>query len=137
MFLSFAGLLIFLGLLLLIPIIAVRRHQKKCNVKVYGKCVSLTPPNWPQDMPNPPYMPTYEVLYKGEVIKITRTVGKEDGKVELGKEYELYIDPENPQNFVNHEDNEEHWDRFRYSVGCFTGAVILIGVYVITIFLTV
>ena len=137
MFLGMAVMLLFFGVLMLIPVIAVRRHQKKCRVKVYGKCISLVPPDWPDDMPNPPYYPTYEVLYKGEVLKLVRTVGKDDGKVEIGKEYELYIDPENPQNFVNHEDNDIQWDRVYYSVGCFMGSIVLFGMYVITIFLTI
>ena len=136
MFLGMAVLLVLMGGLMLIPVIAVKRHQKKCRKKVYGKCISLSPPNWPEDIPNPPYQPTYEVLYKGEAIQITRTVGKNDARVEVGKEYELYIDPDNPENFINPDDNEEHWDRIKYVVGCFVGAVIMIGVYVITIFLT-
>ena len=131
MFISFAGLLLIIGLFLLIPIIAVRQHQKKCSLKIYGKCIGLIPPNWPEDLPDPPYMPTYEILYKGEVIKIVRTVGKEDDKVEIGKEYELYIDPNNPQNFVNHKDNEEHLGRIRCAIGCFVGAAILIVIYAI------
>ena len=137
MFLAAAVLFLFFGILMAIPVIAVRRHQKKCRVRVYGKCISLSDPNWPADFKNPPYQPTYEVLYKGEVLQLTRTVGKTDGRVKLGEEYELYIDPDNPQNFINPIDNEEHWDRIKFVVACFAGVLVMLGMYIVTIFLTI
>lgn len=122
---------------MLLPLIAVRKHQKKCSQKVRAKCVGLTPPNWPDEAPNPPYMPTYEFQYNGETISVTRTIGKNDNSVEIGQEYELYIDPENPQNFVNSKDNNEQRGRAKYVITCFTLAVVMFIIYIITIFLTI
>ncbi len=137
MFLGMALMLLFFAGLMAIPAIAVHRHQKKCRVKVRGKCISLTDPDWPENIPNAPYHPSYEIEYEGEKIILIRTVGKEDGKVQLGKTYDLYIDPDNPQNFVNKVDNNEHMDRVIFAVLCGVGSLILFGIYIISIFLTV
>ena len=82
-------------------------------------------------------MPTYEIEYKSEIITLTRTVGKNDDSVEIGQEYELYIDPENPQNFINPKDNNEQRGRIKFIIICYNLAAILFVAYLVTVFLTI
>lgn len=134
-FLGFGGFLALMAILMAIPTLAVYEHQKKCTVKVRGKCVSLSGPRDLGIKSSTAYFPTYEIEYQGKKITVTRTVGKTDGRVKLNETYDLYIDPNNPQNFVNKQDNEQYLGTLRLTAGFGVGAIIMLGLYLIT-FLT-
>ena len=108
-----AGVVGIIALLGSAETIAAYKHQKKCTLKLRGKCVALIPKDWVGDVQNAPYTPSYEIKFNGKPVIVTRAVGHHYGQIQIGQEYDLYVDPDNPQNFYNPDDNQQQKDRIK------------------------
>ena len=118
------GFFIIVGIILtIVGIVKMIGSKKRCTHRISATCVGIdTSENhdFEDDSYTTVYSPIYEIYHCGQMLRIKNPAYSGICHVQLGEQVELFINPNNPNEFLNAKGN----------VGIH-GALILMGVLLI------